>query len=100
MTATLHKVVAGNGYLYYLRNVAANDASARGRSSLADYYSTRGESPGRWHGAGLVALGIQPGDEVTEEQMKALYGLGRHPNADQIEDRVFNEEMDWPVPDE
>ncbi|WP_329414721.1 relaxase domain-containing protein [Nocardia vinacea] len=93
MTATLHKVVAGNGYLYYLRNVAANDASARGRSSLADYYSTRGESPGRWHGAGLAALGIQPGDEVTEEQMKALFGLGRHPNADQIEDRVFNEEM-------
>ncbi|WP_433523818.1 MobF family relaxase [Nocardia pseudovaccinii] len=93
MTATLHKVVAGNGYLYYLRNVAANDASARGRSSLADYYSTRGESPGRWHGAGLAALGIQPGEEVTEEQMNALFGLGRHPNADQIEDRVFNEEM-------
>jgi hypothetical protein len=93
MTATLHKVVAGNGYQYYLRNVAANDDPARGRSSLADYYSVHGESPGRWHGKGLGALGISPGDEVTEEQMKALFGLGRHPNAEAIEARVFAKEM-------
>ncbi|WP_051182842.1 MobF family relaxase [Nocardia vinacea] len=94
MTATLHKVVAGNGYQYYLRNVAANDDPARGRSSLADYYSVHGESPGRWHGTGLAALGIGLGDEVTEDQMKSLFGLGRHPNADAIEARVFDEQMD------
>ncbi|WP_327097373.1 relaxase domain-containing protein [Nocardia vinacea] len=94
MTATLHKVVAGNGYQYYLRNVAANDDPARGRSSLADYYSVHGESPGRWHGTGLAALGIGLGDEVTEDQMKSLFGLGRHPNADAIEARVFDEQID------
>ncbi|MFX0573764.1 MobF family relaxase [Nocardia nepalensis] len=90
MTATIHKVVAGNGYQYYLRNVAANDVSARGRSSLADYYSAHGEAPGRWHGTGLAALGIQPGEEVTEEQLKSLLGLGRHPNAEVIEARVYD----------
>ncbi|MFQ6331606.1 MobF family relaxase (plasmid) [Nocardia sp. CWNU-33] len=93
MTATIHKVVAGNGYQYYLRNVAANDASTRGRSSLADYYSTEGEAPGRWHGCGLRALGVQLGDEVTEEQMKSLFGLGRHPNAEMIEAHVYDTEM-------
>lgn len=93
MTATIHKVVAGNGYQYYLRNVAANDVSSRGRSSLADYYSVQGEAPGQWHGAGLSSLGIGAGDEVTEEQMNSLFGLGRHPNAEVIEDRVYDEQM-------
>ncbi|WP_280428169.1 MobF family relaxase [Nocardia brasiliensis] len=94
MTATLHKVVAGNGYQYYLRNVAANDVTSRGRSSLADYYSAQGETPGRWHGSGLAGLDIQAGEEVTEEQMKSLFGLGRHPNAEAIEGRVYNEQME------
>ncbi|MET9028729.1 MobF family relaxase [Nocardia sp. NPDC004168] len=93
MTATIHKVVAGNGYQYYLRNVAAHDASSRGRSSLADYYSAHGEAPGVWHGTGLTALDITPGDEVTEEQMKSLFGLGRHPNADLIETEVYDEQV-------
>ncbi|MEV5835566.1 MobF family relaxase [Nocardia sp. NPDC052112] len=93
MTATIHKVVAGNGYQYYLRNVAANDVSARGRSSLADYYSAHGEAPGRWHGTGLAALGLQPGEEVTEEQMKSLFGLGRHPNATAIENAAYDEQI-------
>ncbi len=89
MVATIHKVAAGNGFQYYLRNVAAHDATARGRSSLADYYSAHGDAPGRWHGTGLSALGITAGDEVTEEQMKNLFGLGIHPNAEQIEDAVY-----------
>ncbi|MFC9432472.1 MobF family relaxase [Nocardia sp. NPDC057030] len=93
MTATIHKVVAGNGYQYYVRNVAANDVSSRGRSSLADYYSAHGEAPGRWHGSGLAALGLDTSDEVTEDQMKSLFGLGLHPNADAIEDRVYSEQI-------
>ncbi|MGW5456997.1 MobF family relaxase [Nocardia sp. NPDC003979] len=89
MVATIHRVTAGNGYQYYLRNIAANDATARGRSSLADYYSAHGEAPGRWQGSGLAALDITPGSEVTESQMQSLFGLGIHPNAEQIEDRVY-----------
>ncbi|TLG00310.1 hypothetical protein FEK35_23995 [Nocardia cyriacigeorgica] len=93
MTATIHKVVAGNGYQYYLRNVAANDNSDRGRASLSDYYSAHGESPGRWHGTGLAALGIGVGAEVTEAQMKSLFGLGRHPDADDIEAREYDKQL-------
>ncbi len=89
MVATIHRVTAGNGYNYYLRNIATNDSTARGRSSLADYYSAHGEAPGRWQGSGLAALDIPLGAEVTESQMKSLFGLGIHPNADQIEEQVY-----------
>ncbi|MEU1527117.1 MobF family relaxase [Nocardia rhamnosiphila] len=93
MTATIHKVVAGNGYDYYLRNVAANDSDSRGQSSLADYYSAEGESPGHWHGTGLAALSLTAGTEVTEDHMKSLFGLGRHPNASTIEAEVYDEQI-------
>ncbi|MFC9659608.1 MobF family relaxase [Nocardia sp. NPDC127606] len=88
MVATMHKVAAGNGYEYYLRNTAANDTTARGRASLSDYYNEHGEAPGTWHGSGLSALEITPGAEVTEDQMKFLFGAGMHPNADQVRERV------------
>lgn len=97
----LHKLSAGDGYLYLIRQVAAADGTDRGRASLADYYSSKGETPGRWMGRGLAALGkpvsrdssdplvaqlwsVSAGSEVTEEQMKALFGEGLHPNAEQI----------------
>ncbi|WP_168991348.1 MobF family relaxase, partial [Mycobacterium attenuatum] len=98
----MHKISAGDGYLYLVRQVAAADATHRGRSSLADYYSVKGEAPGRWYGRGLTALSdpaglrkpptstlaqlwaITEGTQVTEDQMKALYGEGLHPNATEI----------------
>jgi conjugative relaxase-like TrwC/TraI family protein len=97
----LHKLTAGDGYLYLIRQVAAGDATDRGRPSLADYYSSKGETPGRWMGRGLAALGqpisrdpadplvaqlwaVPAGAQVSEDQMKALFGEGLHPNADQI----------------
>ncbi|MBF6278079.1 MobF family relaxase [Nocardia nova] len=81
---SLAKIASGDGYEYYLRNIATHDANERGAQALADYYSERGESPGRWMGSGLPALGIAVGDEVTEAQMRALIGRGMHPNADAI----------------
>lgn len=97
----LHKLTAGDGYLYLIRQVAASDDTARGKSTLADYYSEKGEAPGRWVGSGLAALGqpvsrdpndplvaelwsVAAGSEVNEAQMKALFGEGLHPNADKI----------------
>ncbi len=81
---TLHKLSAGNGYTYLTRQVAANDA---GHANLGEYYSERGESPGVWLGRGLDGLEAGPhaGDRVHEAQMVALFGQGRHPNADAIE---------------
>lgn len=97
----LHKLTAGDGYMYLIRQVAAADATERGRPSLSDYYSTKGESPGMWMGRGLAALGrpasrdpadpivadlwgVAAGSQVSEDQMKALFGEGLHPNADRI----------------
>ncbi|OBH30402.1 MobF family relaxase [Mycobacterium sp. E1319] len=97
----LHKLSAGDGYMYLIRQVAASDATDRGRPSLTDYYSTKGESPGVWMGRGLAALGrpvsrdpsdpivadlwgVPDGSQVSEDQMKALFGEGLHPNADRI----------------
>ncbi len=53
----LHKLTAGDGYMYLIRQVAASDATDRGRPSLSDYYSAKGEAPGAWMGRGLAALG-------------------------------------------
>lgn len=106
MTVSLHKISAGDGYLYLVRQVAASDATHRGRSALADYYSVKGEAPGRWLGKGLTALAdpgardvsaqtveqvwaVQVGSEVTEDQMKALFGEGLHPNATKISDYLI-----------
>jgi DNA primase catalytic core len=83
---TLHKLTAGDGYTYLTRQVAAHDATTRGFDNLGDYYSEKGEAPGVWMGRGLAAVPDFPvGDQVTEAQMVALFGEGRHPNADQIE---------------
>jgi conjugative relaxase-like TrwC/TraI family protein len=86
----LHKLSAGNGYTYLTRQVAANDAADTGYANLGEYYSERGESPGVWLGRGLAGLdgGPQPGDVVHEAQVVALFGQGRHPNADVLELRA------------
>jgi conjugative relaxase-like TrwC/TraI family protein len=86
----LHKLSAGNGYTYLTRQVAANDAADTGYANLSEYYSERGESPGVWLGHGLASLdgGPRPGDVVHEAQMVALFGQGRHPNADVLELRA------------
>ncbi|WP_063065713.1 MobF family relaxase [Nocardia violaceofusca] len=92
MTATLHKILAGDSYRYYLRQVAAADATDRGPGTLSDYYSVHGEQPGLWWGDGLAALGLSPGEEVAEAQMRALFGHGRHPDTDAITARIIASE--------
>jgi conjugative relaxase-like TrwC/TraI family protein len=80
---SLHKLSAGHGYDYLIRQVAALDATHRGRTDLASYYSERGETPGRWVGRGLAGVdGLDVGDAVTGEQMRLLFAEGRHPLAD------------------
>ena len=100
---SVHKLTAGEGYLYLIRQTAAYDAEKRGRTTLGDYYTEKGESPGAWVGRGLGGLAdppsrtwvsdledsmwrIQPGAVVTEDQMKRFSGWactptpGRFPN--------------------
>ena len=78
----LHKLTAGDGYTYLIRQVAAADSTERGYNSLGDYYAAKGESPGTWIGRGLDALGTS--GTVTEQQMRNLFGQGIHPDADRI----------------
>jgi conjugative relaxase-like TrwC/TraI family protein len=80
---SLHKLTAGSGYDYLTRQVAALDATDKGRTGLASYYSERGESPGVWVGSGMAGIdGLDVGDPVTGEQMRALFGCGLHPLAE------------------
>ena len=80
---SLHKLTAGSGYDYLTRQVAVLDATDKGRTGLASYYSERGESPGVWVGSGMEGIdGLAVGDPVTAEQMRALFGCGLHPLAE------------------
>jgi conjugative relaxase-like TrwC/TraI family protein len=80
---SLHKLTAGSGYDYLTRQVAALDATDKGRTGLASYYTERGESPGVWLGSGMEGIdGLDVGDPVTAEQMRALFGCGLHPLAE------------------
>ncbi|MHB1011059.1 MAG: MobF family relaxase, partial [Propionibacteriaceae bacterium] len=90
---SLHKLSAGSGYDYLTRQVAALDATERGYTGLASYYTERGETPGVWIGAGCEA--IRPGfagTVVSEEQMQALFGAGYSPLAPELT-RDQNETM-------
>src|SRR5215213_10527362 len=79
---SLHKLSAGHGYDYLIRQVAALDATHRGRADLASYYEGPAETPGRWVGRGLEGIdALEVGDEFTGEQMRLLFAEGRHPLA-------------------
>jgi hypothetical protein len=80
---SIHKLTAGSGYDYLTRQVAALDATEKGHTGLASYYTERGETPGVWIGSGLDGIdGLTVGDPVTAEQMRALFGCGLHPLAE------------------
>ena len=86
---SLHKLTAGTGYTYLTRQVAAHDRTPGPRTSLASYYSEKGETPGRWVGSGVAGIdGLSVGDEVTAQQMRALFGAGLHPLAEQRRERL------------
>ncbi|WGD37571.1 MobF family relaxase [Lysinibacter sp. HNR] len=79
---TVHKLTAGTGYTYLTDQVATGDYLRDPNRELTDYYVVDGQPAGQWFGSGAQILGLK--GEVTEEQMEALFGEGRHPNADQL----------------
>jgi hypothetical protein len=81
---SLHELSACDGYTYLTRQVAAADDTNRGYGTLASYYEQKGESPGVWMGGGIgscpsVVPEFSVGGPVSEAQMVALFGEGRHP---------------------
>jgi hypothetical protein len=79
---TVHKLTAGNGYRYLTNKVASADQSREAGQGLTDYYHASGNPPGRWLGSGVGGVGVE--GEVSEAQMRALFGAGMHPDADRI----------------
>ena len=78
---TISRLSAGDGYEYYTSCTARGDHRSK-EQELGDYYLESGTPAGVWMGRGAAALGIE--GEVTEAQMKALFGEGLHPDADRL----------------
>lgn len=73
-------------YRYYLRETVVGDGLRPARTPLRAAQEQAGVPVGRWMGRGLAVLGLAPGEEVTEAQLRNLFGeRGRHPYADRIE---------------
>ena len=99
---SLHKLTAGSGYDYLTRQVAAMDATDKGHTGLASYYTEKGETPGVWVGSGMEELdGLDAGDVVTADHMQSLFGSGHHPLAIQrtkdLDLRIGREGVDRPT---
>ncbi|MGW2425610.1 MobF family relaxase [Streptomyces sp. NPDC001709] len=86
MTVDIRVIRAGQMYRYYLRQTVVCDGRRPARTPLREAQEEAGVPAGRWMGRGLAALGLTPGQEVTEAQLRNLFGeRGRHPYADRIE---------------
>ncbi|MFB7301362.1 MobF family relaxase, partial [Streptomyces rubiginosohelvolus] len=86
MTVDIKVIRAGQMYRYYLRQTVVGDGRRPARTPLRAAQEQAGVPAGRWMGRGLAALGLAPGEEVTEAQLRNLFGeRGRHPYADRIE---------------
>ncbi|WP_221315836.1 MobF family relaxase [Saccharopolyspora gloriosae] len=82
----IRKITPG-GHEYLVGRVACGDRDLDVGETLADYYFRHGYPPGQWFGSGAAALGMT--GEVSAAQMQALFGEGRHPDANGIEARLL-----------
>ncbi|MFC5643825.1 MobF family relaxase [Kitasatospora cinereorecta] len=82
MTVDIRKVTPGDGWQYFIGQIATGDEPrVRGRD-LEEHQNAIGVPPGRWVGRAAALLGVD--GQVTEPQMRALFGKGLHPRADEI----------------
>ncbi|MFB6814466.1 MobF family relaxase [Streptomyces sp. NPDC056347] len=88
------KVQRRNAWRYYVRGVAFGDGRRPVGQPLKDAQEAAGLPPGRWLGRGLAALGLTAGAEVSERQMELVFGQGRHPDADRIEQHLLDDGAD------
>ena len=81
---SIHRVSSGSGYEYYTREVAAADERLARGQKIGDYYLNSGAPAGQWMGSGCAHFQLT--GEVTEDQMRDLFGEGKRPDAQQIRD--------------
>ncbi|MFE1199728.1 MobF family relaxase [Streptomyces olivaceoviridis] len=84
MTVDIRVIRAGQMYRYCLRETVVGDGRRPACTPLREAQEQAGVPAGRWMGRGLTVLGLTPGEEVTEAQLRNLE-RGRHPYADRIE---------------
>ncbi|MFD3778173.1 MobF family relaxase [Streptomyces sp. NPDC058612] len=78
-------VNAGQMQRYYTRETVVGDGLRPARMPLKKAQEQAGVLAGRWMGRGLGVLGLVAGEEVTEEQLRNLFGEGgRHPDAERL----------------
>jgi len=84
---TMHRLSAGAGYRYLLRQVATGDCQRTGPAPVTAYYLESGNPPGRWLGRGLAGLTdpttdpsvLSAGAVVEEVGMSRLFAHGLNP---------------------
>jgi len=80
---SVHRLSAGNGFRYLLRDTASADVPRDGPLRLTEYYAASGNPPGRWLGSGLAGLadgaGVREGTVVSEAGMTAVFGHAADP---------------------
>lgn len=69
---TVHKLTTGDGYRYYMNEVATGDALRASGRKIGDYYAVHGMPPGQWIGSAAASLNLD--GEVSEAHMHALFG--------------------------
>ena len=79
---SIHRVSMGDGYEYYTREVASADERLKRGEKIGDYYLNTGVPAGVWMGSSLHHFALA--GEVTEEQMRDLYGMGKRPDAAEL----------------
>jgi conjugative relaxase-like TrwC/TraI family protein len=62
--------IGTSSWRYYTNSVAC---------AASEYYLGSGEAPGRWHGRGLDAMGIEAGAVVDEARLESLFARALHP---------------------
>ena len=55
---TVHKLSVGDGYQYYVNEVATGDALRQNGREIGDYYTVDGMPPGQWIGTAPEGLGL------------------------------------------
>ncbi len=95
---TVHKLNAGDGYVYLTKHVAAGDATESRKADAVDYYVAKGTPPGIWCGKLAEKVGVEIGTEVTESSMRSVFGAARTPTAFDTrpgKDASLADRLDW-----
>ena len=72
--------ISRTSWRYYQASVAVG---------ACEYYLGAGEQPGVWVGRGLAELGLEDGEQVSEQQLEAVFARGLHPVTGQALGRAW-----------